>query len=545
MVFVTTTNVLLSMSGAIAAIVLWKVISILRAPYTSALRNLPGPPSPSWPLGHLKMMFSAEDSAALYESWVERHGTTFKYNGWAGAYRLFTADTRAVNYIQSHSNDYWKPEISRFSLIQILGHGLLSVEGDRHRQQVWNNNPAFGPAQIRGLTEIFVEKAQKLCEFWRNELSKNGEPGRIEVLNGLSKMTLDVIGLAGFNYDFNSLNVDGKPNELNEAFNVLFRSLDGFAILPVLQAVFPPLRLLPDRRSRRIASAVKVMRRIGMELISNKKAEIVAAATSDQKEKNKLQDRDLLTLLLKSNLSRDNPESQRLSDKDVLAQVPTFLIAGHETTSNAVAWCLYALTQNSEIQQKLRDELWSVPTEDPTMDELNELPYLEAVVRETMRVHAPVPATERVAIKDDVILLNTPYVDIHGQVQDSVRVRKGDHIFIPIIAMNKSKALWGEDAFEFKPERWESIPDAVQTIPGVWANMMSFLGGAHSCIGFRFSVVEMKALVFALVRSFEFELAVPAGQLTAKTIGVQRPAVRGEQNQGCQLPLLIKVYKRN
>lgn len=103
----------------------------------------------------------------------------------------------------------------------------------------------------------------------------------------------------------------------------------------------------------------------------------------------------------------------------------------------------------------------------------------------------------------------------------------------------------------------------MQTIPGVWANMMSFLGGAHSCIGFRFSVVEsvsrhpavvnsinaslcrMKALVFALVRSFEFELAVPAGQLTAKTIGVQRPAVRGEQNQGCQLPLLIKVYKRN
>lgn len=57
-----------------------------------------------------------------------------------------------------------------------------------------------------------------------------------------------------------------------------------------------------------------------MELISNKKAEIVAAATSDQKEKNKLQDRDLLTLLLKSNLSRDNPESQRLSDKDVLAR---------------------------------------------------------------------------------------------------------------------------------------------------------------------------------------------------------------------------------
>lgn len=84
------------------------------------------------------------------------------------------------------------------------------------------------------------------------------------------------------------------------------------------------------------------------------------------------------------------------------------------------------------------------------MDELNALPYLDAVVRETMRVHAPVPSTIRIAVRDDVIPLNTPYTDVKGQVHDCIRVNKGSPVFIPILAMNRSKAIWGEDSFEFK-----------------------------------------------------------------------------------------------
>src|SRR5438309_414607 len=92
----------------------------------------------------------------------------------------------------------------------------------------------------------------------------------------------------------------------------------------------------------------------------------------------------------------------------MIIEVPTFLVAGHETTSTATTWALYALTQAPEIQTKLRKELLSVSTDNPTMDELNELPYLEAVVRETLRLYAPVPSTIRVAVKDDVLPLGTP-----------------------------------------------------------------------------------------------------------------------------------------
>ena len=84
-------------------------------------------------------------------------------------------------------------------------------------------------------------------------------------------------------------------------------------------------------------------------------------------------------------------------------------------------WCLFALSQHKDVQQKLREELRNVPTDTPTMDELSALPYLDAVVRETMRVHAAVPSTIRIAMQDEVIPLSRPYTDIHGITHDSVR----------------------------------------------------------------------------------------------------------------------------
>lgn len=146
---------------------------------------------------------------------------------------------------------------------------------------------------------------------------------------------------------------------------------------------------------------------------------------------------------------RTHPSSRPLPPHR-LTHTLRFLVAGHETTSSGTALCLFALAQAPEVQVKLREELWSVQTENPTMDELNALPYLDAVVRETMRLHAPVPSSIRIAMRDDVIPLNTPYVDVHGQVHDVVPVTKGSPIFIPILAINRAKVLWGEDAHEFR-----------------------------------------------------------------------------------------------
>ena len=96
-----------------------------------------------------------------------------------------------------------------------------------------------------------------------------------------------------------------------------------------------------------------------------------------------------------------------------------------------LAWALFALTRAPAVQDKLRKELLGLPTENPTMDELSSLPYLDAVVREIARVHPPVPETIRVAMKDDVLPLNTPITDKNGVVRDSLRYVHSDRIGMP------------------------------------------------------------------------------------------------------------------
>ncbi len=91
-----------------------------------------------------------------------------------------------------------------------------------------------------------------------------------------------------------------------------------------------------------------------------------------------------------------------------------------------MSWCLFALACNPGVQQKLREELLAVPTENPTIDELNALPYLEAVVRESSRLHPAIPYTMRSAVKDDVVPLSDPYTDVHGKVHHELQ-----YVFLP------------------------------------------------------------------------------------------------------------------
>lgn len=90
-------------------------------------------------------------------------------------------------------------------------------------------------------------------------------------------------------------------------------------------------------------------------------------------------------------------------------------------SSTGTTWALYALSQNSAIQTRLREELLAVPTDTPTMDELMALPYLDAVVRETMRIHAAVPSTIREATQDDVIPISAGYVDKNGVRRQEIK----------------------------------------------------------------------------------------------------------------------------
>ncbi|EIN09227.1 cytochrome P450 [Punctularia strigosozonata HHB-11173 SS5] len=527
---------------ALMIYVIWRFIRFNIATLASPLRNLPGPSSSSFIYGNFLEIWNA-DMSALHEEWVDRYGVTYAYKGFFSRSRLFTLDPAALGYILNNTSTFQKPDVVRHYLGLICGEGVLVAEGDEHRKQRRIMNPSFGSAQVRSLTSIFVDKAAQLRDIWLIQASTD-EPVRIDVLSWLGKATLDVIGLAGFDYDFGSLEKDGT-SELSEAFSVVFRAGQQLNILPILKAIIPPLRILHTSRDRKVRFAQDTMTRIGVQLIEQKKAFVRAEKTTDENiHKDDVKGRDLLSLLVRANLATDIPDSYRMSTKDIVAQIPTFLVAGHESTSIGVAWALFAIAQHQGVQKKLREDVLSLTCDNPNMDELQALPYLDAVLRETMRLHAPVPNTVRVATQDDVIPLSTPYIDRYGVKKTTIRVQSGDAIYIPILTMNRLKSIWGEDAHEFRPERWiNSVPGTVSEVPGVWSNLLSFLGGPRNCIGHKFSVIEMKAIIFVLVRAFEFSLATKPEDIIKKWAIVARPVVASEPNEGNQLPLLVRPYR--
>ncbi|KAH8102315.1 cytochrome P450 [Cristinia sonorae] len=517
-----------------------KVIPFLIRPWFSPLRQLPGPPNPSWLFGQLRNRFSTENLLKV-EQWKAEYGPSFVINGLFGVHRLHTHDMKALHHVLVHSADYVKPAITRYTLSSILGPGVLVVDGEQHKMQRRVMNPAFGPAQIRELTGVIMEKAEQLRDLWRMSLPSDGNAARINVLDGLSRMTLDAIGVAGFGYDFEALNPNSaKPNELNAAFKAIFQENEA-TLVSMARIFIPPLRLISTNASRRRAEAMETMHRIGMNLIKEKKAAILSEKAGGV-EKTDIQGRDLLSLLIKANMATDISEGMRMSDGDILAQVPTFIVAGHETTATAVTWCLFSLSQDAKMQQKLREELLNA-SDTPNMEELSALPYLDMVVKETLRIHPPVSQTIRVAAKADRIPVSVPYKDKNGVEKDFIEMAAGDLVSIPILALHRDKQIWGEDALEFKPERWEHPPDVIADMPGVWGRLLSFLGGPRACIGYRFALVEMKALLFTLLREFEFELAVKPEDVSKVMTIVQRPLVLSEQEKGSQMPLMVKPYR--
>lgn len=254
--------------------------------------------------------------------------------------------------------------------------------------------------------------------------------------------------------------------------------------------------------------------------------------------------KDIMSILMKAN--SEASEADKLPDEEVIGQISTFAFAGTDTTSNALSRTLYLLTQHPEIQNKLREELMEAKRTygDVPYDELVELPYLDAVCRETLRLHPPIPILVREALQDASVPLLTPVKGLDGREMDSILVPKGTRIFMSLWNANRDVTLWGPDAEEWKPERWLSpLPQTLldAKVPGIYSNLMTFLGGGRACIGFKFSQLEMKAVLSVLVSKFRFSPSETPIQW--KMTGVVTPAVKGSPVP--QLPIKVELIERS
>jgi len=153
----------------------------------------------------------------------------------------------------------------------------------------------------------------------------------------------------------------------------------------------------------------------------------------------------------------DEISELHMSEDEVVAQIRVLILAGYETTSVSLTWALIELSKNPSFQTKLREELaghFSI-CGDPTYDQLNSnLPHLDAMVHEVLRMHPPLWEMTRIATDDDIIPLSVPVRTTDNKLVDRVSIAAGQTVSVAIRTVNRSTSIWGADAKEFKPQRW-------------------------------------------------------------------------------------------
>ncbi|KAF8525162.1 cytochrome-450 hydroxylase [Hysterangium stoloniferum] len=531
-------------------LLLYVAYIVLIEPRLSPIHYLPGPPVSRWLTSHLSLILDPSKSAREVEELVQKYGRTFRIVG-MGPHdeRLMTIDPTAISHVLGRSI-YEKPWQSRRLISRLIGEGLLSSEGNMHKRQAGFSepgilldvkayrtfcqrkvsNPAFSQQNLRELLPIFFQKAEELRCTWLKLADPKGT--KIDVCHWLGRATFDIIGLAGFDYAFDA--IQDETNEIYLAYRDMFdaalnRGQDWTTVAGVYFPIFN--KYWRSEKNCVIENSLAVIQRAGTRLVQEKKKALAEGAKT----------KDLLGLMLMSNLSTEIPIDQRISDEDIFNQISTFLFAGSDTSSLSLTWTLYLLAKHPEVQSKVREELKSVRAK---LSEswivlyraLDALPVLDGVVRESLRFIPPIHSSLRVATRDDEIPLSEPVTMRDGSKKWSIGIRKGQFVHVAMRDFNLDRGAWGETGWEFDPNRWSSLSEKAKQQPGLYPNIMTFSAGPRGCIGMTFALMEIKIILYTLITSFVFSDPENIIQVNAVLI---RPFVRGKSNKGSQCPITV------
>ncbi|KAH9923738.1 cytochrome P450 [Epithele typhae] len=480
----------------------------------SPLDNIRGLPRDSFFTGNMLQIFSMDNWSFMQELVVD-YGPVSLVHDFFGTRALHTYDVKALHTIFIKEQEvFQRSTLSREIGNTLLGPGLLSTEGAMHRRQRKMLNPVFSAAYMRGITLFFHEIVNKLESAIETRV-RDG-PTDLDMVGWMGRAALELVGQGLLGHSFDPLITDSK-DEFTAAVKSMVPSIPNvlyaLAVLPLVQGVGPrwlrrlAVRLWPDPNVQRMRYYVDFIYARTQEMLAEKRTRIDKGEGEIMSQI--AEGKDVMSILLRENMVAS--EEDRLPDVELLAQMSVFIVAGVDTTSNALSRVLDQLSQYPEVQERLREEVRHAKEQygnDIPYDEVMALPYLDAVCRETLRLFPPVVMVIRESQEDVALALSDPVVGKDGSPMSEIIVPKNTTVIVNVSACNTNKALWGEDAFEWKPERWlQPLPKALEDarIPGLYSNQMTFIGGGHGCIGFKFSQLEMKIVLSTLIASFRFE----------------------------------------
>lgn len=360
--------------------------------------------------------------------------------------------------VQDNHDNYTKNNIDYRLLKGALGDGLLTSDGPYWLSQRRLIQPVFRRERVAEFGALMAQAAVRVAEDWEPR-ARSGEP--FDVAAEMTRVTLAIVSRTLLSVD-----VAQHASVIGESLTTMNEAMAQAG----LSALLP---FLPTRSNRRIRAAKRALDDVIWKIIAQRRA------SANQPD-------DLLSLLLSA---RDRETGQPLSDTQVRDEVATFLLAGHETTANALAWTWYLLGRNPDAEDKLHAELSEVLSgRPPCVEDLPRLRYTAMVIDESMRLYPPAWAFSRSNINDDEL--------------GGYRIRRGSLIYISQYVTHRHPAFW-EEPDRFDPERF--TPERVAMRPKY--AYFPFGGGPRACIGNQFALAEAALILGTLAQRYSLRLA--------------------------------------
>ncbi|XP_042489570.1 cytochrome P450 CYP72A219-like [Macadamia integrifolia] len=404
---------------------------------------------------------------------IQKYGK--KSGFWFGTNpRLYITDPDLIRDILSNKFGHFE-KIKGNPLSSLFVRGLVTYNGEKwakHRRII---NPAFHMEKVKRMLSAFYTSSNEMVSKWEKLVSSKGSL-ELDVWPELQILTGDVISRAAFGSSYEEgVQIFKLQDEQAKLFIQSFQT-----------PFIPGFSLLPTKRNKRMKEIDRKVRALLMGIINKRqKAMKVGEANND----------DLLGLLLESNYK----EIQEIKDKnnvgmsieEVIEECKVFYFAGQETTSALLVWTMVILSMHSEWQVRAREEVLQIFGKNkPNFDGLSHLKIVNMILYEVLRLYPPLQQLNRCTYKNIKL----------GELS----LPPGIQLMLPIVLVHRDREVWGDDAGEFKPERFaEGISKATKN----QSSFFPFGWGPRICIGQHFAITEAKMALAMILQRFAFELS--------------------------------------
>jgi cytochrome P450 / NADPH-cytochrome P450 reductase len=326
--------------------------------------------------------------------------------------------------------------------------------------------PNFNQKAMESYHAAMLDIADQLALKWER-LNPDEE---IDVARDMTSLTVDTIGLSGFNYRFNSFYHDKEHPFVGAMADALGITMDELRDVPMEN-------LIRQSRERQLQDDIRTMNETVDRIIRERRAsgEDLSAKT------------DLLSYML---TGVDKKTGERLEDINIRYQVITFLIAGHETTSGLLSFAIYALLNNPDVLARAYEEVDRVlgpdPTIRPTYKQVNELKYITQILKETLRLWPTAPVFGLYPYEDTVI-------------GGKYKIKHQHTLTVLLPMLHRDPSVWGPEAERFNPDNFTSEAEAKRP-PNAWK---PFGNGKRACIGRQFALQEATLVLGMLLHRFK------------------------------------------